>query len=72
MSDVWYVQGEFYFHPLWETKEDAEKYARYLFPDEDPDTRYARIYCREVTTWEKVDLDAIKESTGKFLKGGGF
>ena len=53
MSDVWYVQGESDVPTLWETKEDAEKYARYLFPDEDPDTRYARIYFREVITWEK-------------------
>lgn len=64
MVQVWYVQGESDLSvdpdkpgpTLWETKEDAEKYARYLFPDEDPDTRYARIYYREVTTWEKGGL----------------
>ena len=56
MVQVWYVQGESDLPTLWETEEDAEKYARYLFPDEAPDMRYARIYYREVTTWEKGGL----------------
>jgi len=56
MVQVWYVLGEENPFTLWETKEDAEKCARYLFPDENPDVRYARVYCREVTTWEKGGL----------------
>lgn len=44
---VWYVIGD----PdklLWKTKEDAEKWARHLFPTEDPDSRYQRIFYRHV------------------------
>ena len=52
MKEVWYVQGE---EPngwptLFEDKILAEKYARDLFPNEDEDKRYARIYYREVYT----------------------
>lgn len=53
MTEVWYVQGEYppdmrRWPTLFDTKLAAEKYARQLFPDEDPDKRYARIYCIEV------------------------
>lgn len=49
---VWYVQGMSGPEDRWLTKIDAEKAARLRFPDENPDTRYARIwfktYFREV------------------------
>jgi hypothetical protein len=42
-QEVWFVSGceEGY---LFETKLDAEIYARKLFPDMSEDSRYARIY----------------------------
>lgn len=50
---VWFVsvEGED-SPPLFHTKIDAESYARELFPNEDPYKRYARIYYREVHTYE--------------------
>lgn len=51
MATVWYVQGAEPEQPwpiLWATKELAERYARAMFPDESPDTRYARIMCRNI------------------------
>ena len=56
MNEVYYVQGDPDMSPsgqwpnLFETKEAAEVYARYVFPDEGEDKRYSRIYCREVLT----------------------
>jgi hypothetical protein len=44
---------------LFATKMAAEIYARKLFPDEDPDRRYARIYCMPV--WEERDLKGTKK-----------
>ena len=46
-QEVWFVSGceEGY---LFETKEDAEIYARKLFPDENGLQRYARIYFKTV------------------------
>ena len=38
---------------LWETKLDAERYARECFPDMHPDLRYARIYYKEVMNYER-------------------
>lgn len=54
---VWYVGGaepEAAFPTLFDTQLAAEIYARHLFPDEHPDTRNARIYCREVWTEEEL------------------
>jgi hypothetical protein len=53
-KEVWWVLGDSDRPFLWRTKEDAEKYARELFPDESPDTRYARIYYKEVFSYETV------------------
>lgn len=54
MIEVWYVRGEDPpgWPTLFDTKYLAEKYARELFPGEDEDQRYARIYYREVYTQE--------------------
>jgi hypothetical protein len=54
MKEVWYVQGDPDSLGLWpnlfETKEAAEIYARYVFPNEGEDRRYARIFFRTVIT----------------------
>jgi hypothetical protein len=39
---------------LFATKMAAEMYARLEFPNESPDTRYARIFYRSV--WEEADM----------------
>lgn len=50
---VWYVlDPEDTYQPLFETKMDAERFARYTYPDEDPDKRYSRIRCRRVYTFD--------------------
>jgi len=57
MKEVWYVRGADPESPmpvLFTTKLAAEMYARMEFPDEHPDTRYARIFYRSV--WEEKDL----------------
>ncbi len=57
MKQVWYVQGadpEFPMPVLFATKMAAEMYARLEFPNEHPDTRYARIFYRSV--WEEADM----------------
>ena len=58
MKQVWYVQGA---DPesglpevLFATKAAAEMYARQVWPDAHPDTRYARIFYRSV--WEESDM----------------
>jgi hypothetical protein len=46
-AEVWYVRGadpDALIPLLFKDKMSAEIYARQCFPDEDPDTRYARIY----------------------------
>lgn len=48
---VWYVKGD-PDNVLWQSKEDAERWARNLFPGESPDKRYARIFFRNVHTYE--------------------
>jgi hypothetical protein len=55
MKCVWYIRGEPHdaLPTLFATKLGAEAYARQLFPDEDPDTRYARIYF--INLWEEGD-----------------
>lgn len=47
---VWYVQGDKYVE-LFKTKQDAEQWARELFPEEDAEKRYARIFFRQVHTY---------------------
>jgi len=57
MKEVWYVQGADPESPmpvLFTTKLAAEMYARQVWPDADPDTRYARIFYRSV--WEESDM----------------
>lgn len=58
MKEVWYVQGDdndVHDGPLlFETKMDAERWARYLFPKEDEHKRYARIYYRRVHTMDDM------------------
>lgn len=57
MKQVWYVRGADPESPmpvLFATKMAAEMYARLEFPDEHPDTRYARIFYRSV--WEEADM----------------
>lgn len=55
MSEIWYVVGDTLRH-LFSTKMAAEKYARVLFPDEDPDKRYARVMCRQVFDESDVEV----------------
>jgi hypothetical protein len=52
-QEVWFVSGceEGY---LFETKLDAEIYARKLFPDENGLQRYARIYFKTVYEFKEV------------------
>ncbi len=58
MKQVWYVQGadsgSERFPEFFATKMLAEEYARLEFPNESPDTRYARIFHRNV--WEEADM----------------
>jgi hypothetical protein len=57
MKQVWYVQGADPDSPmpvLFATKLAAELYARDVWPDADPDTRYARVFYKSV--WEESDL----------------
>lgn len=51
--EVWYLQGD-PDENLFKRKIDAECYARQLWPDMDPDKRYARVYCQPVCTFEGV------------------
>lgn len=59
MTDmVWYVWEEEtggFCPTLFDTKEAAETYARVLFPDENPDKRYARIYFRRVLSMSDLN-----------------
>jgi hypothetical protein len=54
---VWYVweEEQVTLPTLFDTKEAAEVYARILFPDENPDKRYARIYFRRVLTMSDLN-----------------
>lgn len=56
MKEVWYVVGDPHqqgvMPTLFQTKEDAERYARLCFPDEDPYKRYCRVYFKEVLAYE--------------------
>jgi len=57
MSEIWYVdEGEGFdlVAHVFETKIEAERYARELFPDESEDSRDARIYCKPVVSFKEV------------------
>jgi hypothetical protein len=57
MSEIWYVnQGEGFdlVAHVFETKIEAERYARELFPNESEDERYARIYCKPVVSFKEL------------------
>ena len=56
MNEIWYVNEGEGFHlvdHVFETKIEAEKYARELFPNESEGERYARIYCKPVVSYEE-------------------
>lgn len=66
MKQVWFVQGADPYSPmpvLFATKLAAEIYARQEFPNEDPDTRYARVFYKSV--WEESDLTETNEGESK-------
>jgi len=57
VKQVWYVQGADPESPipvLFATKAAAERYARRVWPDADPDTRYNRVFFKFV--WEEADM----------------
>jgi hypothetical protein len=57
MNEIWYVDEGEGFHlvaHVFETKIEAERYARELFPEESQDLRHARIYCKEVVSFKEV------------------
>ena len=61
MKEVWYVSedsynGGFdtYVACVFETKIEAEKYARMMFPEESEDERYSRIYSKEVVSFKEL------------------
>jgi len=57
MTEVWYVAGartDGGMPTLFETKTDAERWARITFPREEPFERYARIYCVKVHTTDDL------------------
>jgi hypothetical protein len=56
MSEIWYVDEGEGFHlvsHVFETKIEAERYARVVFPGESEDLRYARIYCKPVVSFKE-------------------
>jgi hypothetical protein len=56
MSEIWYVNEGEGFHlvaHVFETKIEAERYARELFPNESEGERYSRIYCKPVVSYEE-------------------
>ena len=56
MSEIWYVNEGEGFHlveHVFETKIEAEGYARMMFPGESEDERYARIYCKPVVSFKE-------------------
>ena len=57
MNEIWYVDEGEGFHlvaNVFETKIEAERYARELFPEESQYLRHARIYCKEVVSFKEV------------------
>jgi hypothetical protein len=64
MKQVWFVKGADPGSPmpvLFDTKMGAEMYARQVFPDADPDERYARIFYKSV--WEEADMQEHAHAT---------
>jgi hypothetical protein len=57
-QEVWFVSGceEGY---LFETKLDAEIYARKIFPDMSEDNRYARVYFKTVYEFKEGFTDEL-------------
>lgn len=51
--EVWIVMGDPH-HAVFSQKIKAEAYARLLFPNEDEDTRYGRIYYRIVDEEDRI------------------
>lgn len=56
MTEIWYVLGDQDRH-LFATKMAAEIWARHLYPNADPDARYARIRFKNV--FEESDLKGL-------------
>ena len=56
---VWFVTGEDmegrYTPTLLDSKATAEAYAKMMYPDEDADMRYERIYCHDVLTMSDLN-----------------
>lgn len=56
LREVWYVAGadtDLQWPMLWASKLDAEQYARALFPEENIDQRFARVFCRKVYSFKE-------------------
>jgi len=58
MKEIWYVNdsngGFHWVDHVFETKIEAERYARECFPDESEDERYARIHCKPVVSYKEL------------------
>ena len=57
MNEIWYVDEGEGFHlaaHVFETKIEAEMYARAMFPEESENERYSRIYCKPVVSFKEV------------------
>ena len=70
MSEIWYVnEGEGFdlVAHVFETKIEAEKYARAQFPDESEDERYARIYCKPVVSFKSDTKIKVYELQNRAL-----
>ena len=63
LKQVWFVYEAGYADAeepqLWDTKMDAETYARVLFPDEDADKRHSRICAHNVYTIKHDDTQPL-------------
>jgi hypothetical protein len=57
MNEIWYVdEGEGFslVAHVFETKIEAERYARAMYPEESEDSRYSRIHCKEVVSFKEM------------------
>ena len=57
MNEIWYVdEGEGFrlVAHVFETKIEAERYARAMYPEESEDSRHSRIHCKEVVSFKEV------------------
>lgn len=65
INEVWIVSDDFQdeIPILWRTKADAEIHARRMYPDESPDKRYARIYYRNICSYDDQYCDDELEET---------